>query len=295
MAFQQYDWKYQQERKRRIAYAATKIAERDEAVRAGRVVPANAELPIGTGRRVQAAVLFLDICSFTTRPSNTEDEQEDLLRALSIFFTEMFRIVKDYGGDVEKNTGDGLMAYFADNGDGNGAERAVACAMTMMASNAELTPHVLKTAAPFEFRIAIDYGPITVAQIGAPRGFGSIVAIGVTANIANKMLRFAKGNQIVIGEQVGRALSQPWQQFCRMFNQETGFVYLETGATYPYYLFDAHWKQPTMPLSELLASAPIPPPPSLFAPPSDAGRSLFSPPRKPSFPLMMEILAGKKK
>jgi len=37
-----------------------------------------------------------------------------MLRVLNLFFTEMIRIVEDYGGAVEKNTGDGLMAYFED-------------------------------------------------------------------------------------------------------------------------------------------------------------------------------------
>ena len=262
MAYQRYDWNYQKERKRRIADAAAKIADRDEAVRAGRVVPEHADLPIGTGRRVKAAVLFIDICSFTSRPSNTVEEQEDLLRALSIFFTEMFRVVKDYDGVVEKNTGDGLMAYFADSADGNGAERAVACALTMMTSNAELTAHVLKTTTPIEFRVAIDYGPITVAQIGAPKLFGSIVAIGITANIANKMLRFAKAGQIVIGQQVGFALPEGWKERCWVFEGETGFVYIASGTKYPFYLFDASWVEPSMPLSELLALAPVPPPPT---------------------------------
>lgn len=261
MGYQRYDWSYQQEQKKRIGDAAAKIAARDEAVRAGRLVPDHADLPIGTGRRIKAAVLFIDICSFTNRPSNTPEEQEALLRALSIFFTEMFRVVNDYDGVVEKNTGDGLMAYFADNSDANGAERAVACAMTMMAANNELTPHIAKTATPIQFRIAIDYGPITVAQIGAPKLYGSIVAIGITANIANKMLRFAGANQIVIGEEVGLALPEQWKQFCYVFNGETGFVYLESGARYSFYLFDAHWKQPAMPtLAELL----IPPPLSIL-------------------------------
>lgn len=273
MAYQRYDWRYQQERKRRIAESATKIADRDEAVRAGRVVPDHADLPIGTGRRVKAAVLFIDICSFTNRPSNTAEEQEDLLRALSIFFSEMFRIVKDYDGVVEKNTGDGLMAYFADSADGKGAERAVACAMTMMNSNVELTPYVSKTADPFEFRVAIDYGPITVAQIGAPKLFGSIVAIGITANIASKMLRFAKANQIVIGEEVALELSDAWLGFCKQVEVSTGFVYLSTQQNYSFYLFDALWKEPAIPLEELL----VPPPPRL--------------PERPSW--MLDLLAGR--
>ncbi len=267
MGYQRYDWNYQQERNRRIRDAAAKIAARDEAVRGGRLVPDHADLPIGTGRRITAAVLFIDISSFTTRPSNTVEEQQDLLRALSIFFTEMFRIVNDYDGVVEKNTGDGLMAYFADNADANGAERAVACAMTMMAANDELAPYILKTSAPIQFRVSIDYGPITVAQIGAPKLYGSIVAIGITANIANKMLRFAGPNQIVIGEHVGLALPETWKQFCYVFQTESGFVYAPSGIKYPFYLFDAHWKQPSVPLPVLPQRMTLPPPPGWITPP----------------------------
>ena len=36
---------------------------------------------------------------------------------LSLFFSEMIRVVGDYGGTVEKNTGDGIMAYFAQGSD----------------------------------------------------------------------------------------------------------------------------------------------------------------------------------
>src|SRR5262245_32205112 len=78
----------------------------------GRVVPDEEDLVIGTGRRVEVAVLFLDISGFSQRLSNTSEEQGLLLKGLNLFFTEMVRTVEDYGGTVEKNTGDGLMAYF---------------------------------------------------------------------------------------------------------------------------------------------------------------------------------------
>jgi adenylate cyclase len=181
--------------------------------------------------------------------------------------------VNDYDGIVEKNTGDGLMAYFADNGDATGAERAVACAMTLMASNTELTPHVSKTAAPIEFRVAIDFGPITVAQLGAPKLYGSIVAIGITANIANKMLRFAEANQIVIGEAVGLALPDAWQKHCYVLQKESGFVYEATQKIYPFYEYRGRWIDPVRP------PLAIPPPPTFLSPP----------------PTMLEILAGMKK
>ena len=80
----------------------------------GRVVPEAADLTLGTGRRLPMAVMFLDISNFSSRWSSTATEQANLLVILNLFFSEMTRIAEDYGGTVEKNTGDGLMAYFED-------------------------------------------------------------------------------------------------------------------------------------------------------------------------------------
>jgi site-specific recombinase XerD len=46
------------------------------------------------------------------------------------------------GDTVEKNTGDGLMAYFEDGGQQGepGSKRAVACALTMMAATLTVKP-----------------------------------------------------------------------------------------------------------------------------------------------------------
>jgi adenylate cyclase len=114
---------------------------------AGRVVPSDEDLAIGEGRRLKMAVMFLDISSFSQRPSETEAEQDLLLRVLNLFFSEMIKIAEDYGGTVEKNTGDGLMAYFEDNGTESGTKRAIACGLTMMAANQHLIRPVL-TATP---------------------------------------------------------------------------------------------------------------------------------------------------
>jgi len=121
----------------RVIEVRDKIIEREGAIAAGRVVPGDEDLTIGTGRRLDMAVMFLDVCSFSGRPSETPAEQELMLQVLNLFFTEMVKIAEEYGGVVEKNTGDGLMAYFNDN-DGtppeSGCKRAVACALTMMQS-----------------------------------------------------------------------------------------------------------------------------------------------------------------
>jgi adenylate cyclase len=159
----------------------------------GRVIPENEDLVLGDARRLPMAVMFLDISGFSQRPSDDEAEQALLARVLNLFFTEMIRIAEDYGGTVEKNTGDGLMAYFEDAGGQppeGGVKRAVSCALTMFEAGTYLINPVLISAGVTElqFRIAIDYGQVTIARLGAARRFNAVVAIGSPANVAAKML-----------------------------------------------------------------------------------------------------------
>jgi adenylate cyclase len=84
------------------------------ALQSGRVVPEDDDLAIGQGKRLAMAILFLYISGFSKRRSESKEEQGMILKILNLFFTEMIRIAEEYGGTVEKNTGDGLMAYFED-------------------------------------------------------------------------------------------------------------------------------------------------------------------------------------
>lgn len=123
----------------RVQNIVENIVERGRNVSVGRVLPDDESLAIGEGRRLSMAVLFLDISSFSERPAATQQEQEILLRVINLFFTEMIRIAEDYGGTVEKNTGDGLMAYFEDTSEHveeSGSKRAIAAALTMFHINA---------------------------------------------------------------------------------------------------------------------------------------------------------------
>ncbi|MEQ1885530.1 MAG: adenylate/guanylate cyclase domain-containing protein [Bryobacteraceae bacterium] len=210
----------------------------------GRVVPLDDDLAIGEGRRLSVAVMFLDISSFSQRPSETEAEQDLQLRVLSLFFSEMIKIAEDYGGTVEKNTGDGLMAYFESADGENGSKRAVSCALTMMAANECLIRPILQaTPAPeISFRISIDHGWVTIARLGAARRFNANVAIGSTANFAAKMLSFAKAGDIVIGESAKNQLPSQWQiSFTELFTRETGWSYRATGRSYPLYRYTGRW------------------------------------------------------
>ena len=215
----------------------------------GRVIPSDQDLALGTGRTLKAAVMFTDICAFSARSSSNQAEQNVLLNVLNFYFSEMIRIAEEYGGTVEKNTGDGLMAYFEDNaGDPpeSAVKRATAASLTMMYVNDMAISPVLQNAGiePIKFRIGIDYGVITIAQLGAPRRFGGLVAIGTTANIASKMLYEAGPGDILIGEEVYKNLPQPWQTHCSLHTYITGFVYVLSGLAYSYYKYSGRWKGP---------------------------------------------------
>jgi len=229
-------WEKQVERTRKVL---DRIVSNPQAVVPGRVVPDRDDLALGTGRALKAAILFTDISGFSSRPSGDYAQQNSLLQVLNLYFTEMIRIAEEYGGTVEKNTGDGLMAYFED-GQGDPAEkgsvRALTSALTMMYVTAFAVNPILRSSSipDISFRVGIDYGPVTIAQLGAAKRFGGLVAVGATANIANKMLTEADPGDIVIGNDVVLQLPLAWQQrYCALLKTDTGFVYLLSGAPDP--------------------------------------------------------------
>jgi class 3 adenylate cyclase len=239
---------YWRDQAQRVAQLRDKINARAMAV-PGRVVPGDEDLAIGEGRRLNVAVLFLDISGFSNRPSETVQEQDQLLRILNLFFSEMIKIAEDYGGTVEKNTGDGLLAYY-ENGGGTSPEgavkRAVASALTMFAANYYLIrPILLSTPAPeIVFRVSIDYGPITVARLGAARRFNANVAIGATANFASKMLALAAPGEIVLGETAKDQLPLFWQvRFAELATLDTGWTFRSDNRPYRLYRYTGRWSK----------------------------------------------------
>lgn len=235
---------------RRIEDSRAAISARDQVAAAGRVLPGTQDLVYGTGRRLRAAVLFLDICRFSSRLAETQREQDMLLRVLTFFFTEMVRIAEDHGGMVEKNTGDGLMVHFEDGGGtppAPGSKRAMACALTMFYTiQTAINPVIIQSGLePLTVRMGIEVGWITVAKLGAARRFGSLAAVGTTANMANKMLAVAGPGDLVIGEAVKRELPFFLQlQFCERIFTPSGWVYRESGQPYPFYKYTGRWRQP---------------------------------------------------
>lgn len=214
----------------------------------GRVIPEAQDLAIHDGRVLNVAVLFLDICGFSARPSWTSQEQQTVLHTLALFFSEMIRIIEDYGGVVEKNTGDGLMAYFTAAPDrATASQRAVAAALTMFDARWRLINPILESSgiAPLDFRICLDHGPVTIARLGAHRGFNGVAAVGTTANMAAKMLNIAEANQLLVGAAARAELPFDWQlHFMALTGIDSGWSYRQTGSPYLFWEYTGRWTRP---------------------------------------------------
>jgi adenylate cyclase len=200
-------------------------------------------LAIAEGRRLPACVMFLDICGFSKRPMESAAEQDMTLRIMALFFSEMIRIAEAYDGQIEKNTGDGLMVYFSDI-DNPATKKAVACALTMKAATSYLINPIISSTheQTIQFRISMDYGYITIARIGAKQRFSSYVAIGTTANIASKMLRYAKEDQIILGDFARQQLPIDWQyKYTEILPFPTGWENKTTMSPYSFFLYTGRW------------------------------------------------------
>lgn len=212
------------------------LQDRINGVTTGRVMPDLEQVTIGSGKHFTLAVLFLDICGFSARPNWTNEEQKLMLATMNIFMAEMLNIVRDFGGTFEKNTGDGLMAYFGE-GSLKPAERvqpAVEAAVVMHYANDNLfTPWFQQRGIePIRFRVGIDIGPVTIARVGLRGDESSIVAIGTPANIACKLMNRIPNGGICIGNEVYANLPNNWTQACRQCDQPSGFVYVANQAPY---------------------------------------------------------------
>lgn len=233
----------------RIGKSISSLAALRESFAKGRVIPDEEDLDVGTGRALNLAVLFLDICKFTSWPQADTAQQQDVLSVFNVFMTEMMRIAEDHGGEVEKNTGDGLMAYFSGEGDSAASDAnvaAVSSALMMFYASEKMINPMLRRDGFNEvnFRIGIDYGPVTIAVVGGRRRFKSRVAIGTTAVIANRILRECGSDEVVVGDMVYNNLPMEFKQHCSLLKSHTGFTYLHPQRDYPYYKYIARRREP---------------------------------------------------
>lgn len=231
----------------RIYTRGNRFVDNSDKIKSQKEFPDVKSLQIGEGRQIMGAVLFVDIVSFTERSGY--ESPNDLLLTLDIFLSEMAAIVTDYGGSIEKFTGDGLMAVFDTAGidEYKMCKNVIDAATTMRYSITSPIKGFLEKRKidPISYRIGVDGGKIVVGKLGI-KSDNDPVAIGWAANIASKLQEIASVNGINLGRFIYHRLPDWEKNYCVEQSIPYNWTYILEGTTlkYPFYSYTGAWKIP---------------------------------------------------
>ena len=174
---------------------AARIASSPDAVRLG-------------GDKRAIAVLFSDIRGFTALSETMNPD--DMATLLSEYFTEMVDCVFRHGGTLDKFMGDAVMAQWgAPIAGEDDADRAITAAMDMMRGLDELNKKWRAAGKPtLQIGIGLNYGEAFAGNIGSEKRL-EFTVIGDAVNTAARLCAAADGGEILLGDEMRRALRHP--------------------------------------------------------------------------------------
>jgi class 3 adenylate cyclase/HAMP domain-containing protein len=143
------------------------------------------------GKKRVVAVLFSDIRSFTT--ISEAMNPHEVVDSLNAYFSIMVDIIVDHRGIVDKYIGDSIMAvYGVPTSHGDDAVQAVHSALEMFDALRDFNRWQLKREKPeFHIGIGINYGPVTVGNIGSEKKMDYTV-VGNMVNLASRLESLTK-------------------------------------------------------------------------------------------------------
>ncbi|HEX4461303.1 MAG TPA: response regulator, partial [Polyangia bacterium] len=185
--------------RRLIAYKeASRLYISDGAVRA-----AEETARAGSNDAVRAdaremAVLFSDICGFTSMSSTMQPME--VVELLNSFFDAMCPVLKDEAADIDKFIGDAIMALFDELPDGDPAPlRAVRAGLAMQTTLRAWNEKQHRDP-PLMIRIGVNMGPVVRGDIGSKHVRRDYTVIGDVVNRAQRFEANAPKGGVLVGE-----------------------------------------------------------------------------------------------
>jgi adenylate cyclase len=174
---------------------AARIASAPDAVRLG-------------GDKRAIAVLFSDIRGFTALSESMNPD--DMATLLSEYFTEMVDCVFRHGGTLDKFMGDAVMAQWgAPIAADDDADRAMTAALDMMRGLDELNKKWRAAGKPtLQIGIGLNFGEAFAGNIGSEKRL-EFTVIGDAVNTASRLCSAAEGGEILLTDEMRRALRHP--------------------------------------------------------------------------------------
>lgn len=145
---------------------------------------------------INATVVFIDICSFTTISEN--EEPAVVVKLLNYYFDVMVKVIIAQGGYIDKFIGDAIMAVFKNDNHLVNAVEACLQVKAQIEMLPELSDHF--TYKP-KVSIGINCGEMISGNIGSVSLKRlDYTVIGDTVNTAQRLQSSASPSQIVINE-----------------------------------------------------------------------------------------------
>ncbi len=135
------------------------------------------------GSEVTGTVLFTDLQGFTTY--SEQKSPKDVIRVLNAYFETISSIVLDYGGLLDKYTGDGIMAIFGAPIPRSDHARA-ACEVILKFREEKVNDLIPLPSGNILTRIGISSGPMVVGNLGSARRM-DYTAVGDTVNLSARL------------------------------------------------------------------------------------------------------------
>jgi class 3 adenylate cyclase len=153
-----------------------------------------------SGERREVTVLFVDVTNFTAASHSLDSE--DVYEFINAAMSTLVEVVRQYGGTIDKFTGDGLMALFgAPVAHENDPERAVRAALEMQQALEPWQEQVKgEHGLDLQIRIGLNTGWVIAGKVGNDFHMEYTV-IGDTVNLASRLEATAEPGTILVSEE----------------------------------------------------------------------------------------------
>ncbi|KUK53736.1 MAG: Putative Adenylate cyclase with CHASE2 sensor domain [Marinimicrobia bacterium 46_47] len=135
------------------------------------------------GSEVTGTVLFTDLQGFTTY--SEQKSPKDVIRVLNSYFETISSIVLDFGGLLDKYTGDGIMTIFGAPIPRSDHAKA-ACEVILKFREKKVNDLIPLPSGHILTRIGISSGPMVVGNLGSARRM-DYTAVGDTVNLSARL------------------------------------------------------------------------------------------------------------
>jgi len=198
---------------------------------------------LGEAKKFELAILHIDINDFKNKTHTLDNEQ--YLRLVSTYLTEMTRIVNENEGWIDRYVGDQVTALFGigHNCSSCNPKACLKCALNMQTIiKYSMNEFLISVGLPtLTCSIGMDYGSIWVAKVGI-RGSNEFTLVGNAVNVAANLVEIAPSGTIFLGRSFYDKLPTDEQKFCR---EEIGYNWTwiteKDKSRYRFYRYCANW------------------------------------------------------